>query len=440
MEKGLSRESSKIRFAVKFVNYAFTMNLILAVLLEAAVALPTVKSSNPSIRALVVSAEAREQMERYSLKALENGDATNTVRGLVFTPKGGAARPMIVYIPGNGEIGDVARQFRQRAIFERVTSAEFQAKYPCYLLAVSPPEKAKTLWGGMPGFPTPVQRAVREFVMEVARWQTRPKVVDMSRLYLTGFSYGGDGAYALAQHYPKDFAAVAPIASVPPLVGYFCKERPGNWWHLHNEGDYARHNISLSTIDEFGKLVNDAGGDFRLGTYPADGHDAWTAAWKEDALWDWMFSKSLKGPVRRPAKKAAPVPISLAKAVCTASVPGIDPRCGPERVIDGLDATWYESRTPFGRDDWLQVDLKEPVRGRFTIVSGDDKGEKRAKRLYAEVSKDGKRWKRVASFSNKDGTCSFASRDQIRYVRVRSEAVKPQPVCLRRLSVVKEGR
>ena len=139
MEKGLSRESSEIRFAVKFVNYAFTMNLILAVLLEAAVALPTVKSSNPSIRALAVSAEAREQMERYSLKALENGVATNTVRGLVFTPKGGVARPMIVYIPGNGEIGDVARQFRQRAIFDRVTSAEFQAKYPCYLLAVSPP-------------------------------------------------------------------------------------------------------------------------------------------------------------------------------------------------------------------------------------------------------------------------------------------------------------
>lgn len=60
MEKGLSRESSEIRFAVKFVNYAFTMNLILAVLLEAAVALPTVKSSNPTIRAQAVSAEARE--------------------------------------------------------------------------------------------------------------------------------------------------------------------------------------------------------------------------------------------------------------------------------------------------------------------------------------------------------------------------------------------
>lgn len=100
--------------------FAFVTSAIASVF-----AASTGKGIGPSIRALAVSAEAREQMERYSLKALENGDATNTVRGLVFTPKGGAARPMVVYIPGNGEIGDVARQFRQRAIFERVTSAEF---------------------------------------------------------------------------------------------------------------------------------------------------------------------------------------------------------------------------------------------------------------------------------------------------------------------------
>ena len=31
-----------------------------------------------------------------------------------------------------------------------------------------------------------------------------------NRLYLTGFSYGGNGAYALAQHFPNVFAAVIP--------------------------------------------------------------------------------------------------------------------------------------------------------------------------------------------------------------------------------------
>ena len=112
------------------------------------------------VRPLPAPTEAWADMARYSLKAYENRDQTNAVKGLLFTPKpvGMNAFPMIVYIPGNGEIGDVARQFRQRAIFDRVTSAEFQEKYPCFLLALTPPASATTILGGMPGHPTGLQK------------------------------------------------------------------------------------------------------------------------------------------------------------------------------------------------------------------------------------------------------------------------------------------
>ena len=305
-------------------------------------------------RPLAAPAEARAEMARYSLKAYENRDQTNAVKGLLFTPKpvGMNALPMIVYIPGNGEIGDVARQFRQRAIFDRVTSVAFQEKYPCFLLALTPPAKATTLMGGMLGRPTGMQKAIRRFILDVACTQTKPKV-DSNRIYVTGFSYGGNGAYALGQHFPNDFAAVVPIAALPPLLEYFAKERPGNWWHFHSEGDYARHGVDVQDVSAFAKLVNDAGGDFRVGTFPSAEHDAWTNAWRENTVWDWVFSKSLKGPVKQLTKKdrmSEPVPLSLSSAVCTASVPGKDDGHGPERVVDGLDATWYESATPFGRD------------------------------------------------------------------------------------------
>ena len=47
---------------------------------------------------------------------------------------------------------------------------------------------------------------------------------------------------------------------------------------------------------------------------------------------------------------------------------------------------------------------------------------------------------RAGSFSGKDGVCSFVSRGQVRFLRVKSGAAKPQKVCLRRLKVVKDGK
>ena len=426
-----------MRLSIVFLTYVIALT-------ASAFAAPREKAGMPSVRPLAVVEETKAEMARYSLKAYGNRDATNVVKGLLFSPKpvGMNALPMVVYIPGKGEIGEIEGHFRQRAIFDRMTSAEFQEKYPCFLLALTPPASATTILGGMPGHPTGLQKALRDFVLDICRMQTKPKV-DLNRLCVTGFSYGGMGAYALAQHFPGTFAAAVPIAALPPLPEYFDKGHPGSWWHFHNEGDYAEHGIDVQSIDEFAKLVNGAGGDFRVGTFPAEGHDAWTKAWREDAVWDWMFSKSLKGSVKQLTKKgrnAEPVPLSLSSAVCAASVPGTDDGHGPERVVDGLDATWYESAEPFSKSDWWQVDFASPLRGRFILASGDATGKRTLRNAFVESSSDGKRWVRAGSFSGKDGVCSFVSRGQVRFLRVKSGAAKPQKVCLRRLKVVKDGK
>jgi predicted peptidase len=318
MDYALNRDRMRLKELSPIASF-----LLLVVVPIFALASPRDKAAAPSVRPLSVAAEAKAEMARYSLKAYENRDATNVVKGLLFTPKpvGMNALPMVVYIPGKGEIGEIEGHFRQRAIFDRVTSAEFQEKYPCFLLALTPPASATTILGGMPGHPTGLQKALRDFVLDICRMQTKPKV-DLNRLYVTGFSYGGMGAYALAQHFPGTFSAVVPIAALPPLPEYVSREHPGNWWHFHNEGDYSAHGVDSQAIDEFAKLVNGAGGDFRVGTFPAEGHDAWTKAWRENAVWDWMFSKSLNGSVKQLTKKgrnAEPVPLSLSSAVCTAS-------------------------------------------------------------------------------------------------------------------------
>ena len=394
------------------------------------------------IHPLDVSNDVKSTLTRYSLRAYKNSDPTNVVQGLLFIPKshGNKALPMIVYIPGKGEIGDVSRHFNQRAIFKRVISAKFQEKYPCFLLALTPPENAMTIHGGMPDRPTCLQMALRDFVFDLCKMQKQPKV-DLNRLYLTGFSYGGVGAYALAQHFPDKFAAVVPISALPPLPEYFNHQFPGNWWHFHNEGNYNSGGVDVQDIEAFAKLVNAAGGDFRIGTFPALGHDAWTKAWREDVVWEWMFSKTLKGrlkPVTNRGVRVESIPISLLSAVCSASVLGISNSHGPERVADGLEATWYESQKPFKKSDWWQVDLIKPIRGRFTVVSGDVYGRRILKSGYIEASVDGKRWMRMASFSQKNGICTFISRKRLRFLRVRSTDNKAKAVCLRLLKVVRD--
>lgn len=387
--------------------------------------------------------EVSRKMAHYGLKAVRYTDGTNTFQALLYVSKSHGARkvPLLVYLPGNGERGDLANQFRQQAIFELVTGAEFQRRTPCHLLAISPPETARTLCGGMPGCPNQLQRLMHDLIFEVAAsGATR---VDRTRIYLTGFSYGGAGVYALMQHYPGEFAAAMPIASLPPLEEYFSKKHPGNCWHFYNEGDYQRRGMPMRSLEAYRDMTNAAGGDFRIGSYPAGGHDAWTAAWKEPGVWSWMFSKTSDGkPVpKMSAKQGLAKPSYDFKAAkCTASVAGRDSTCGPDRATDGLDDTVYVPEHAFTKKDWWMVEFPHPVKGKVQVFSGDRKGKGIAKGGIVEVSENGKTWISVGTFSKRDGICSFSRARKFTHLRVRAQSECREPFLLRRCSLVEATR
>ena len=156
-------------------------------------------SSNGDVLRLVEEvqgAELRQETGKYRAKVYRFGEGENAFRYILFPPAGKVAAkksvPMVVHIPGNGERGDPIKQFRQRAIFDKVLSAKFQKAMPCYLLAISPPESVGTLHGGLPGQPNGVQRAIHDMICAAADVARTP-AVDRNRIYLTGFSYGGSG-------------------------------------------------------------------------------------------------------------------------------------------------------------------------------------------------------------------------------------------------------
>lgn len=99
------------------------LSLLLAIV--PATAAPRGKADGPAFRPAAVSPVLKSEMARYSLSAFENCDATNALKALLYTPKpvGRALLPMVVYLPGKGELGELEAQFRQRAIFDRGPSA-----------------------------------------------------------------------------------------------------------------------------------------------------------------------------------------------------------------------------------------------------------------------------------------------------------------------------
>ena len=223
---------------------------------------------------------------------------------------------------------------------------------------------------------------------------------------------------------------------------YFASaESPGSWWHFHNEGDYRARGVAASGLDAFREAVEAAGGEFRTGTYPAKDHNAWDAAWSEDALWDWVFSKALADGHTGPSGTTppnAPVRAGRPLVVCTASRPGRDWTTGPERAADGLDGTTYMPDRSVGRGEWLQAEFPDGVSGRIAVLTGITEDGRRRHRLregHLEVSPDGEAWESVGSFSPETGECEAALPGTVRFVRVVTDNATPKKIAIRRFVV-----
>jgi len=363
----------------------------------------------------------------------------NEIPYLLFTPKRGTKPvPLLVYFGGTGEQGtDLLAHFNQTTIFSKITSTEFQEKHPCYLFAPMVPKGASVRCSK--AWSPPMADLVCDAMYAVIRAATNPRV-DTNRLYLTGLSYGGSAAWTFSFGYPGRFAASLPVAG-------FCEafavpdEKPGSIWLLYNESEFKSEDDRRALAD-VAHAVKERGGEFRMSSFPDIGHNAWDKAWREDSVWEWMFSKNACGRAAGKYSKSSNGTtsgggrISLNGAGCSASKPGSDSGTGPERVIDGLDATCYVSAEPFRRGDWWQVEFAQPVSGRITVKSGRRDGTGRMVSARVETSANGRRWLTAGRFRHDNGECTFVPRIPVKFLRVVSDSQKGETFILREVVVL----
>lgn len=111
--------------------------------------------------------------------------------------------------------------------------------------------------------------------------------IDKKRVYLTGISMGGYGAWQTAVAYPNRFAAVAPLCGGGDDSTQVCRLRNVPIWTFHGTAD------DLIPIDETGRLVrrlNQCNGRVTFTKLPNVGHDI-QYLYGETALYDWLMKQ-----------------------------------------------------------------------------------------------------------------------------------------------------
>lgn len=237
-----------------------------------------------SLCLILSTALAKQPVPSQSSKSFE-GQVTLSVKYdyLLSLPQGYEAEttkrwPLVVFLHGAGERGTKVEQVMRHGPPKLIAAGK-----PIPAIVISPQCQPGQIWN-----PHAVH-ALTKHIMESHR-------VDADRVYLTGLSMGGFGTWETAMEYSETYAALVPIcggAGVRFVMAEKIKHIPV--WIFHGEKDAV-------VEPAFSKRMNDVltklGAQPKLTLYPDAGHDAWTATYDNQAMWDWLFQQK-RAPARQ---------------------------------------------------------------------------------------------------------------------------------------------
>jgi predicted peptidase len=194
------------------------------------------------------------------------------IRYLAYFPKSYSAKgepvPLLVFLHGSGESGDDLEKVKAwgpPAMIDKGVEFPF--------MVVSPQAQAHGPWNA-------------KLVMAMLDDVLAKYNVDRKRVYLTGLSMGGFGAWELATLHPEYFAAIAPIAAGwNPSEASRLKGIP--IWVFHGKKDEAVPEAGSAAMVDALKAI---GSDVKYTVLPEGGHiDSWVYAYEKAGLFDWFL-------------------------------------------------------------------------------------------------------------------------------------------------------
>ncbi|HEX3798119.1 MAG TPA: PHB depolymerase family esterase [Verrucomicrobiae bacterium] len=214
---------------------------------------------------------------------------------LLFLPKGYDANarkrwPLILFLHGSGERGT---NLWRTTVHGPTKYIEKHPDFPFIL--VTPQASEGTKWSD-------------DTLLAILDNVTANNAVDTNRIYLTGLSTGGYGAWSLATTYPERFAAVAPICGGEGNIGIVLslmdKTKGPALRHLPV---WAFHGGKDNVVDpaESQRMVNlfkKFGNDVKLTIYPEAMHNSWTVTYDNPELYEWFLQhqRGMSVPEHKP--------------------------------------------------------------------------------------------------------------------------------------------
>ena len=183
-------------------------------------------------------------------------------------------KPLVVFLHGSGEKGTDIEKVKIHGPLKYLKNHELDG----YVLVPQCPENE--YWDS---------EVLYQLILKVEKENN----IDASRIYLTGLSMGGWGAWNLAFAHPEIFAALVPIAGyvdrIPVIENCKIASIPTRIFHGLLD-DVVTYEYSVWMY----KKLKDCSVDIELTLFDDANHDSWSRVYDNQQIYDWMFKQVKK--------------------------------------------------------------------------------------------------------------------------------------------------
>lgn len=233
---------------------------------------------------------AQKPETAFEPRTFQDGDFALNYR--IYVPsdlKPGEKVPLVLFFHGAGERGDNNIRQLHHAVPGLFSYVKKNA-IPAIIVAPQCPSGMQWVnvpWGGlshtMPAEPSKPMHAAMALLQDCLK--TLP--VDDTRVYVSGISMGGFGAWDIVQREPGLFAAALPVCGGGDTAeAAKLKDLP--IWTFHGDQDQT---VKVIRSRDMVEAVKSAGGNPKYTEYAGVAHNSWTQTFANAEVLQWLFAQ-----------------------------------------------------------------------------------------------------------------------------------------------------